>query len=265
MLLPLSELVANDSNPRIGYDPKDVEDLAISMARDRQKVPILVTRFGGQWMIVEGETRVRAARKLKWTVIEAVEIEAPGRADRYVAGHTANAHRASLTNYDDGVAWGGLIKDGVFSSYAEISRALGLDLSKAELSRMKAYADLRPEIIDAMKPHKAKFTSSYAYMVRQVQEHGGVRRALSFVHEIASKDLSVSQAEGRKRDICGEDREGSRQRSRIHRVMVGDREVGRVFVKPNGRIEVAMTDVSEDEATRLGGMVASLLSENVKP
>lgn len=262
--IDLDQLVESDANPRQGYHPQDVEGLALSMAREGQKVPILITRHQEKWMIVEGETRVRAARTLGWVQIRAIETQAHSRGERYIAGRTANSNRTSLTDFDDGVAWGLLIKDGVFASYADLSRKLGIDMPRSELSRMKSYADLPGECIEAMRPHKRKFTSALATMVRQVQEHAGVRRAMSFINEIATKDLSVRQAEARKRDICGEERDGSRQKSRIHRVVVGDREVGRVFVKPNGRIEIAVAGVDDDETARLGSLVASMLSENVK-
>lgn len=259
----LNDLLESDANPRVSYDPQAVDSLAISLAKDGLQTPILVCSAdaNGGYMIVEGHSRVKAAHSIGWTAINAIVIEADSRRDRYLVGRATNTHREGLTQFDDGVTWGALIRDGVFESYAALVRDLDLDMSKAEISRMKSYADMPPEIIAVMQPHKAKFTSSFAYLAKQVFDAHGLKEALDFVHEVAERDLSLKQAEQRKARICGEIEKMHRSPRKSVEILSNGKRVCEVKESQKGKIEIVLDEQEfpQDKRGEISDAIAELI------
>lgn len=263
----LVDLLESDANPRASYDPQAVDSLAISLAKDGLQTPILICRAGAGYMIVEGHSRVKAAHSIGWTAINAIVIEADSRRDRYLVGRATNTHREGLTQFDDGVTWGALIRDGVFESYAALVRDLDLDMSKAEISRMKSYADLPAEVISVMQPHKTKFTSSFAYLAKQVFDAHGLKEALDFVHDVAARDLSLKQAEHRKARICGEIEKTHRSPRKSLEIVSNGKRVCEVKESQTGRIEIVLDEQEfpQDRRSEISDAIAELIRAKIRP
>lgn len=262
----LDDLLESDANPRVSYDPQAIDSLAISLAKDGLQTPILVCRTeGGSYMIVEGHSRVTAAHSIGWTEIDAIVIDADSRRDRYLVGRATNTHREGLTQFDDGVTWGALIRDGVFESYAALVRDLDLGMSKAEISRMKAYADLPAEVISVMQPHKAKFTSSFAYLAKQVFDAHGLKEALDFVQDITERDLSLKQAEHRKARICGEIDKTYRAPRKSLEILSNGKRVCEVKESQKGRIEIVLDEQEfpQDMRGEISDAIAELIRSRI--
>lgn len=264
----LDDLMESDANPRASYDPQSVDSLAISLAKDGLQTPILIcgAGTGASYMIVEGHRRVRAAHSIGWTAINAIVIDANNRRDRYLVGRTTNTHREGLTQFDDGVTWGKLIQEGVFESYAALVRDLDLDMSKAEISRMKAYADLPAEVVGVMQPHKTKFTSSFAYLAKQVYDTHGLKETLDFVHDVAERDLSLKQAEHRKARICGEIEKTQRSPRKSLEILSNGKRVCEVKESQKGKIEVVFDEqeFSQDMRGEISDAIAELIRSKVQ-
>lgn len=260
----LNDLLESDANPRVSYDPQAVDSLAISLAKDGLQTPILIcsTDTGAGYMIVEGHSRVKAAHSIGWTAINAIVIEADSRRDRYLVGRATNTHREGLTQFDDGVTWGALIRDGVFESYAALVRDLDLDMSKTEISRMKAYADLPAEVISLMQPHKAKFTSSFAYLTKQVFDAHGLKEALDFAQDVAERDLSLKQAEHRKARICGEIEKTHRSPRKSLEILSNGKRVCEVKESQKGKIEIVLDE--QEFPQNMRGEISDAIAELIR-
>lgn len=61
---------------REAFDQVSIEGLARSLAQVGQQQPILVTKDGERFVVVDGERRLRAARSLGWPMIDAVVEDA---------------------------------------------------------------------------------------------------------------------------------------------------------------------------------------------
>src|SRR5665213_383292 len=74
--IPLGQILLNDTNPRGFINQAAVNTLTASMAvegqKDEVKLSLLET---GQYMVVGGDHRVLAARKLGWTTIRAIVLD----------------------------------------------------------------------------------------------------------------------------------------------------------------------------------------------
>lgn len=74
--IPLGQILLNDKNPRGFINQAVVDILKASMAIEGQKNEVKLRLLEtGQYMVVGGDHRVLAARKLGWTTIRAIVLE----------------------------------------------------------------------------------------------------------------------------------------------------------------------------------------------
>ncbi len=93
--VPLERLRPDPEQPRRHFDDETIEELAQSMAMVGQLQAIGVRKSGDVWDIVYGERRLRAARLLGWTSIQAREFAPLGPA-KLVLQAIENMHREEL-------------------------------------------------------------------------------------------------------------------------------------------------------------------------
>ena len=93
--VPLERLRPDSEQPRRHFDDEAIEELAQSMAMVGQLQAIGVRKSGDVWDIVYGERRLRAARLLGWTSIQAREFALLGPA-KLVLQAIENMHREEL-------------------------------------------------------------------------------------------------------------------------------------------------------------------------
>lgn len=70
--LPVDEIDNSPLNPRTQFDEAALEELAASMSTDGLLQPIVVRSVGDRYVIVAGERRWRAAKRLDWDTIAAI-------------------------------------------------------------------------------------------------------------------------------------------------------------------------------------------------
>lgn len=229
--VPIAHLYDSDANPRESYDEDKISHLAISLAKEGQLQPILVIHHPsllGMYMITEGHSRKQAAAKLGLETVDCILIEAPSRRARYLVGRTSNTERNSITDLDDGVTWGRLISEGVFDSYAELNRELGLNYGKSQLSRMKSFADLPEECLDIMRKHKDKFSCAFAYEVKTVFEKTDLKTAINFAGDIVKRDLSIAVAMSWAKRLTGQTEPRLREAKTKTSISVGSTQIASI-------------------------------------
>lgn len=72
VLLPLGRIDSSPLNPRKRFDEEELQSLADSLQTDGLLQPIVVRPVGERFLVVAGERRWRAAKRLEWTHIAAV-------------------------------------------------------------------------------------------------------------------------------------------------------------------------------------------------
>ena len=75
--LRLSDIVPNDENPRIIFRQEEMETLMVSIAKHGVQVPIAVFQDGKQYVLIDGERRWRASKKLNLRQIPALVQKRP--------------------------------------------------------------------------------------------------------------------------------------------------------------------------------------------
>jgi len=102
--LPLSSILPSSINPRKEFDEEYINELSSSLDRDGQWNPIIVRTGGnGQYELISGECRLRAAKKLGWTHIKATVLDLNDR-DAYILALKTNLVRRNLNVIEEAEA-----------------------------------------------------------------------------------------------------------------------------------------------------------------
>lgn len=125
----LNRLCFDEGQPRQTIDATELDLLASSLAAVGRTMQLITVRRGmkGTWVVVSGERRVRAARKLGWKSLPAVVDEGiDDPTERLVAQVAENTARAPLSPAELGAAVARLRDQG--RSANEIAAGTGLSI-----------------------------------------------------------------------------------------------------------------------------------------
>jgi ParB family chromosome partitioning protein len=150
MKIKLCLIAPNPRQPRRHFEKRKLAELAASMANEEVGLihPVVVERGDGeqegQFILVDGERRVRAARMLEWDEIEAVVREATnhnGR-DRLIHAIVANEQRADMNSMERARAYKEMLDE--LGSIADVVRYVGK--SDATVRNYLALLEFEPQI-----------------------------------------------------------------------------------------------------------------------
>ncbi|MEA1673405.1 ParB/RepB/Spo0J family partition protein [Nitrospirillum sp. BR 11163] len=144
--LQVDHIAPDPEQPRKLFSEEELDGLAASMAEQGQLQPILVRRNPtdrGHWVVVAGERRWRAAQRLGWGVILAIEHTG----DPEVLALIENLQRVDLTPVEEARGLKRLI-DGKGWSQNQAAEALGK--TKGEISATLRILSLPEDILDGV-------------------------------------------------------------------------------------------------------------------
>lgn len=143
----IDAIATGPEQPRTRFDADDLEALAHSLREHGQLQPILLRRDPERrngWILVAGERRLRAARKLGWTRILAVE--APSRPE--VIALVENLQRSNLTPLEEARGIHRMIEQ-LGLSQREAARLLGKH--ESDISRIQRILTLPAEFLEQLE------------------------------------------------------------------------------------------------------------------
>ena len=160
MDLALALIDLPEDDLRVKRDQKKIDELAKSMKKLGQLVPILVKRKnGGRYEIIDGYYRYLAAKRLGWEHIKAIEAVPDLWDEDAVMIHT-NIMRANLTPLDVARRAKKLMEEHDMD-LGEVAKML--NLSKATVSKcIKIYDNLSEEDKQKLLEGKLTFRQAYA-------------------------------------------------------------------------------------------------------
>jgi ParB family transcriptional regulator, chromosome partitioning protein len=163
MLIPVEKIIPNPEQPRKVFDEDELAGLAASMADPAIGLiqPIVVNQKNGHYVLVDGERRLRAAKLLGWTEIEAtVRKSKPGKEG--IEALIANVQRTDLKPSEEGRMYQKLAD--ALGGVSEVCEAVGrsdatvysrIDMARLD-ERVQRYFDegifqVSPRLIAAIK------------------------------------------------------------------------------------------------------------------
>lgn len=125
--IPVDRIDPNPFQPRREFDEAEIKQLAESLKQHQLIQPILVRKLGDRYELIAGERRVRAARLLGWSTINAVIRECSDRETAEIA-IVENLLRKDLNPIDKARSFERYLKEHN-STQEELSRRIGVDRS----------------------------------------------------------------------------------------------------------------------------------------
>ena len=135
MEIEVRRVLPNPQQPRVEFNAERIRELAQSIEANGLIQPIIVEQEGENYILIDGERRLRAAKLLKWSKIPAnVRENGSGADDRLVQALVANLQREDLDPVEEAEAYRELNQRGY--NLLEISRMVGVSYPSVS-NRMK--------------------------------------------------------------------------------------------------------------------------------
>ncbi|MCB2053188.1 MAG: ParB/RepB/Spo0J family partition protein [Geminicoccaceae bacterium] len=184
--IDLDRLTANPEQPRTRFDAAAIDDLAASIERHGLLQPVIVRTSGeGSYVLIAGERRMRACRKLGRKTIAAILTDGD-------AGEIAlieNLQRENLDPFDEAAAVARLMAERGYSQN-EIGKIIGK--RQNTVSALLSLTTL-PERIRREYPTSDRVSKSWLIELAQVQ---GEREQLRLWDRAKSAPVTVREIRG---------------------------------------------------------------------
>lgn len=146
MKIPIKTILPNPEQPRLTFDQAELEQLAASMAIHGVINPIAVEEAGTGYILHDGERRLRAARLLGWTEIEAAvtqPLNGSGKPEHLERALVGNLQRSDLNLIEEAEGYRRL-RDECGYSVSMIAKRMGTNDNR--IHNRLAILELEPEI-----------------------------------------------------------------------------------------------------------------------
>jgi ParB family chromosome partitioning protein len=187
--IPVGRIRPNPRQPRVRIDEEAFTDLVASVKRDGVVQPVLVRpTAGGDYELIAGERRWRAAKTAGLAVIPAVPREVDDRTSLALAV-VENVVRTDLTAIEQGRAYARLM-DEFRLSQGEVAEAVGR--SRVSVSNMVRLLDLPDEVLEAIE--RGVLSEGHGRAILQVDDHDNRRQlgALAIRRELTVRDTEAA-------------------------------------------------------------------------
>ena len=184
--IPLSKIKPNPYQPRKTFRAEDLQELVASVKEKGVLQPIVVRRKGDSWEIIAGERRFRAAQKLGFLTIPAVEVTASDVESLEIA-LIENLQRADLSVLEEADGYQRLI-DEFQMTQEQIAQKVGKD--RATVANALRLVRLSPEVKVLLA--SGRLSASHARVVAGLNSPVEQKK---LAEKIISQGLTVRDAE----------------------------------------------------------------------
>lgn len=256
--LPISRLKRSEYNARVYYNQNEVDETAASMQHSGQQVPAIGYVQGDHVVIVDGGKRLNACISGGIDTLDVKITEPPvSPGAEYLNSREVNIRRSVQTVFDDAVRWQELLDKKLFSSTAELIKAL--NTSNATFSKTIALNRIPATLQRIMNESPQTMGLSIAYEVSMIFSRKGEGEDQEKLEAIAEEvvqqiqknelnrnqviDLIKSKLEGPKQRVRGETTPVAYKGTRGHIKVVPQR--GEIELKIKGLDEASLEGLRE--------------------
>ena len=187
VMLKISEIEPNRSQPRKEFDEKALNELAESISKHGLLQPLLVRPLTmGGYQIVAGERRYRACRMAGITEVPVI-IRELGETETMEIALIENLQREDLTPMEEALGYKVLMDEHGFSQ-EEVAQSVGK--SRPTVANALRLLKLPKSIIDLL--NEGQISAGHARALLTLENEELMKE---FAEEIIKKDLSVRQVE----------------------------------------------------------------------
>jgi ParB family chromosome partitioning protein len=189
--IAIGRIRPNPYQPRREFDEAELNELQASLKSSGLLQPIAVRPSGGDFELISGERRLRAATRLGWNDIPAIIREVDDHTLLTLA-LVENLQRADLNPVEEARGYRRLSEEFGFT-HAQIAEAIGKD--RTSITSILRILQLPPAVLELVE--KGQLSAGHARALVSLEDD---RRALALANEAIARQLSVRELERRVRD-----------------------------------------------------------------
>ena len=254
--VPPSEVQVNPYNARRIYRQDRVLARAQSIAALGQQNACLATVRNGQYVLADGEYRLRACKHLKKPTIRLRVLPGLTDAELYKHSYDANEEREAQSPLDDAFAWKQLLDDGIYPSEAALEPVV--NKSAPTINKTIQLLKLPGSITELIKQSSdpSKFSLSALYeLVLYMNAAGpeGEKDALALAERLGREEIGRKEITEARQKISEPKQRKTKETPRQYKIPMKDGEgTGSAgFIKEfnSGKVafEITILDAKERE------------------
>lgn len=186
MFLPVDAIVPNPNQPRSIFSQPELDELADSIRTLGILQPLTVRRRDGQWELVAGERRLRAAKLAGLEQVPCLSIQVDSQSSSLLA-LVENLQRRDLDFWEEAQALRKLV-DTFHLSQEEVARRVGK--SQSAVANKLRLLKLSPQVLALLREHGA--SERHARALLRLDDPG---QQLEVAQQITQHGLTVAQTE----------------------------------------------------------------------
>lgn len=164
--IPLHLIVDSPYQPRKKYDESELQLLGETLKGRGQDEPITVRGLdNGKFELIAGHRRVRAARLIGWSELDARVMYLSDR-EACLATLVHNESNVKLSDYERGLAYQTALKEGYASTQSGVASVFGC--TQARVSQCLSLFDLPQPLLDLMAKYPEMITYRKARVIKEV-------------------------------------------------------------------------------------------------
>ena len=194
LFLPVEEISPNPDQPRRVFSQPELEELAASIRALGVLQPLTVRRREGQWELVAGERRLRAAKLAGLSQVPCLPVQVDSQSSSLLA-LVENVQRRDLDFWEEALALRQIL-DTYHLSQEELARRVGK--SQSAVANKLRLLKLPDEALALLRAHGA--TERHA---RALLRLDSPERQLEAAEQVAARGLTVAQTEALVEQLLG--------------------------------------------------------------
>lgn len=166
MELRLLELVDNPYQPRLEYNPKELEELAQTIKENGLLQPISVTKINNKYTIIAGHRRKRAFELLGKEKIPVILSQNINENDLRILATIENLTRVDLSLLEEAKAYSDIIASGI--KLKDLAQKIGK--SESDISRKRKLLKLSEEILKDIRDNSSTSDVVALTLLRKIED-----------------------------------------------------------------------------------------------
>ena len=195
LFLPVEDISPNPDQPRRVFSQPELEELAASIRALGVLQPLTVRRREGQWELVAGERRLRAAKLAGLSQVPCLSVQVDSQSSSLLA-LVENVQRRDLDFWEEALALRQIL-DTYHLSQEELARRVGR--SQSAVANKLRLLKLPDEALALLRAHGA--TERHA---RALLRLDSPERQLEAAEQVAARGLTVAQTEALVEQLLGD-------------------------------------------------------------
>ncbi|MBB6592723.1 ParB/RepB/Spo0J family partition protein [Ralstonia solanacearum] len=254
--VPVERVRSNPLNPRAVYTSAAVDEMAVSLSNNGQRVAAIGYREDdGAIVLIEGETRLRGARAAGIPTLR-VEIRAKPASERelYEMARAANVERRDQTPLDDAIRWKELLARKIYPTQSALAKAL--NLGEDHVSRTLSLAQLPHKIVLGVSEYSELMNHKMLNALREYWEQQGDDETLELIQDAAKNGLGYRDVVTRRKSAA----KGPVRRTRAIRenLTFGEAKGELRTFEADGRLELKLKGLSAQQAEEVAKKIKDL-------